>query len=100
MVCIIVPVIRSLPLVYSRNRHLPEENRMNDSDVFEVVRRELHWLPDCPCDACVMERERRSRLSSFRHPLKSISVSTACALGFIKRRSPDGSLAKELMTRG
>ena len=69
---------------------------MGDSEILEVTKVEFHHWPTCLCDVCHEERQRRSCLQPTTSHLKSISVPAAHTLGFIKRRCPAGSRAREL----
>jgi hypothetical protein len=65
---------------------------MND-ELIEVVVKELHHWPSCPCPTCSQERERR------QFPQKrivSLSPPAARLLNFIPRLQPSGSLAREI----
>jgi hypothetical protein len=71
---------------------------MSRDNVLKVIREEHHYWRTCPCSECQAERERQSCQSSLPH-VKRISVSVAYLLGFIPRRSPHGSRAKELAAK-
>lgn len=66
---------------------------MNEK-IHVVKRVEHHLLDTCPCDECSVERECRT----LQYPSKNriLSVPTAYTMGFIKRRSEGGSLARQL----
>ncbi len=72
-----------------------------DSDILEVVKTEYHAWRVCPCQACQSERERRApanpSLPGSR--LTRLSADAAYLFGFIRRRNPHGSLARELMLK-
>lgn len=65
-----------------------------DGEVFEVAKVEHHWLPTCPCVACVEERKRREPNPPQSH-IKSMSPKVAHTLGYISKLSPSGSVARE-----
>jgi len=70
-----------------------------NSNLHIVTKREIHWLPDCPCSQCVIERERRAVRTNrepTHNPVKTVPVAVAFLLGFIPSRSPCGSVAREL----
>lgn len=56
---------------------------------------EHHVLKTCPCSACEAERKRREPPAN-PHILR-LKPSVAYLFGFIPRRHPQGSLARELM---
>jgi len=68
-------------------------------DVFVVTTTEHHYLPTCPCNKCEAERQRRGLNATPDTPIRHISVDTAYLLGFITRRCPSGSLARQEMLR-
>ncbi len=70
---------------------------MRDPNVFEVTSTEHHHLPTCPCVRCVVERERRSGPANDH--VRNLSVDAAHILGFISKRCPAGSLARQLAER-
>lgn len=61
--------------------------------LLEIRKVEVHYWPECDCQDCRQERERRE--PSNPH-LLSISVDAAHSLGFIPHRCPEGSLARKL----
>ena len=71
---------------------------MNDANIHIVNKVEHHWVKTCPCDACKEQRKRMTTASPPPH-VKSMSVESAHLLGFLRRRSPHGSLARELMKK-
>jgi hypothetical protein len=73
---------------------------MTPDSVFETSKGEHHSWATCPCWECVAER-RRLVSSSFlpSTPFRSISPSLAYLLGLIQRRSPNGSLARDIASR-
>lgn len=68
-------------------------------EVHVVVREEHHLLASCPCTHCELERERRNREDPTNHLIKTLPVEAAYILGFISRRNPHGSVARDLMIR-
>ena len=70
---------------------------MNDPNVFEITTTEHHSLNTCPCCRCAVERERRGLNVPPRTPLKIMSVDAALLFGYLPRRNPCGSLARQLM---
>lgn len=75
---------------------------MNDNDFFTVIRREVHALDVCPCELCVAERERRKRILEIPtgSRVRRIPFGVAKVLGIVRRTSPQGSVARGLMTNG
>lgn len=69
----------------------------SEKDIHKVTRVEYHHLPTCPCIECVKERKRREPL--INNHIKKLSVKAAYHLGFLRRRSPQGSVARELMNK-
>jgi len=53
-----------------------------------------HYLPSCPCAACVAERERLT--PAFPSPFVRLSVEAAYLFGFIKER-PSKSVAETIL---
>lgn len=68
-----------------------------DDSVLIVCKTEHHAWATCPCDRCSEERKRRERPPARR--IVRLNCEAAQILGFIPRRSPHGSLARELMLR-
>lgn len=68
---------------------------MND-EFLEVVVKEVHHWPSCPCRSCQAERARRQYPS--RH-IVCLSVPAASLLGFIPPQRPSGSYARDLMLK-
>lgn len=64
-----------------------------DSEFLEVVVKEVHHWPSCPCRTCSAERVRRSH--SGRHVL-SLSPFAARLFNLIPPLRPSGSLAREI----
>lgn len=77
---------------------------MNSNEINLVHRIEHHVLSSCPCPQCEDERKRHNQSGADGTPvqshLKRMSVAAAHVLGYIKRRSPAGSVARGLMHRG
>jgi len=69
----------------------------NDPNVMQVVRVEHHLWKTCHCRECTEERARRAipREPTDSH-LCRISPDAAYLLGIIKKRCPEGSLARQL----
>ena len=63
-----------------------------NGDSLRVV--SYHAWRECPCDICKRERERRSVRK--RNPILRLSIEAAILFGFIPRRSPHGSLSRNL----
>jgi len=73
-----------------------------DSQLHIVIRREVHYLPTCPCSDCQAERERRATIQqtpSEHLPIRQIPVSVAFVLGYLPARSPLGSVARGISSR-
>lgn len=70
------------------------------NQVIEVVKVEHHFWPTCPCDVCALERKRRERPSRRDPAVKSMSVDAAALFGYLPRRNPHGSFARQLMHEG
>jgi len=68
---------------------------MTDDEINVVHRIEHHVLRSCPCVACVAERKRREPSSPDSPRVKTLPVSIAALMGYIKR-SPEGSVASNL----
>jgi len=69
---------------------------MND-EFLEVIVKEVHHWPSCPCGSCSAERARRQ--SPSKRVLR-MSVSAATLLGIIpSRQSDSGSFARDLMLK-
>ncbi len=72
---------------------------MNDPNLFKVTKTELHYLPSCPCVACVQERARRDLdTAPTKHPLHTLTPEAAHLLGFINQLSPC-SVARQIMEK-
>ena len=71
---------------------------MDSKDVYVVTRTEEshHYLPTCPCVACESERRRRVIVTSTDSHLRTMPVGVAYVLGFIRKRTPGGSVARKL----
>jgi len=74
---------------------------MNREDLFEITRKEVHWLPECPCPECMAERERRASVKRGlpQSHVIVLSVEAAQLLGFIPPSDPRGSVARQLMRK-
>ncbi len=70
-----------------------------DANVYEVNRIEHHYLPTCPCAECHSERSRRGMNHVTDSRLRSVPLNVAYVLGFFRKRSPLGSVARGLMER-
>ncbi len=66
---------------------------MDDPNLLEVTRKEIHYWPMCQCMVCENERARRAHVST---PVKRMSVEAAHVFGIIPRRSLHGSVARQL----
>ena len=79
-------------------RHLHQAVRFDlmNSEFLEVIIREVHHWPSCPCRSCEAERARQQFPS--KHIL-SLSVPAASLLGFVPPARPSGSLARDLMLK-
>ncbi len=71
---------------------------MENGNVYRVTREEHHWLPTCPCEECVGERERRSarRGPARQDHILLVPPAVAFAIGLTDRMSPAGSVARML----
>lgn len=74
---------------------------MDAEDLFEVVRREVHYLPSCPCLDCSNERERRAQ--EYRTPadglIRLLTPVAAFTMRLIPRLNKSGSVARDLASR-
>jgi hypothetical protein len=68
---------------------------MHIPETFTVVKHEVHALRVCPCADCTAERSRLSLQIPSRRFL--IPPADAYALGLVPRRSPCGSVARQLL---
>ncbi len=66
--------------------------RKENGDVLRVV--SYHAWRECPCNTCVREREQRSVRK--RNPIHRLSIEAATLFGFIPRRSPHGSMVRDM----
>ena len=68
---------------------------IDQDDLFVVTKKEVHFLPQCPCPVCAEERARRAPANNPTKSIRTIPLDAASALRLVKRR-PAGSLAREL----
>ena len=90
MVCSTSPVKQALladPCLHKKSKIMTHH--------INIVTGEHHYLPTCPCRACVRVRANCNRSDSPSGILK-ISPKAAHLFGLIKTRQPSGSVAREL----
>ncbi len=77
---------------------MPHGNQAVTYGALRTAGGEHHWWPSCPCGECKRERDKRARAerAPARNPVISLHVEAAHLLGLIPRRSPHGSVAREL----
>ena len=75
---------------------------MNRPEVLEVMRIEHHLWRTCPCSVCEENREQTEQEEKRRpanSPIRHVSVETAFLLNLITSRCPEGSLARQLVSK-
>jgi hypothetical protein len=68
-------------------------------NLHRVVKVEYHYLPSCPCSDCVSERNRQGLSHVEESRQVSLPPDAAYLLGFISKRSPEGSVARRLLNQ-
>ena len=73
---------------------------MNDPNLIEITKKEIHYWPACPCEVCRHKRaEEAARRTPSKQSHRRLSVEAAYTLSFIRTRRPHGSVARELMLK-